>query len=71
MAATKLKISGMTCGHCVRTVTEVLESLEGVKRAAVDLDSGSALVEHDEAEVAPTELAAAVAEEGYEAEEVA
>lgn len=37
---TTLKISGMTCGHCVAHVTEELEALEGVKNVSVVLNQG-------------------------------
>ena len=34
---TQLSISGMTCGHCVASVTEELSAVEGVKDVRVDL----------------------------------
>ena len=70
MTTTTLKVKGMTCGHCVRSVTQALESQDGVQRAEVDLESGRARVEHDPARVTPAQLADAVMDEGYEAEEV-
>jgi copper chaperone len=70
MATTTLKVEGMTCQHCVRSVTQALESQEGVTRADVDLQAGRANVDYDDSRVTPRELANAVAEEGYEAEEV-
>ena len=60
-----LKITGMTCGHCVRTVTGALKGVRGVKAAEVDLHSGIAKVE---GAADPEALIAAVAEEGYKAE---
>jgi copper chaperone len=69
MAEATLKITGMTCQHCVRAVTGALEGQDGVTRAEVDLQAGRARVEYDEALVTPRELADAVVEEGYEAEE--
>jgi copper chaperone len=71
MAQTTLKVQGMTCQHCVRAVTGALEGQDGVRSARVDLQGGQAVVEYDDALVTPGELANAVAEEGYEAEEVA
>jgi len=70
MATATLKIQGMTCGHCERTVREVLEGAPGVRSARVDLAGGRAVVEYDESRTNPQELAALVTEEGYEAEEV-
>ena len=69
MATTTLKVDGMTCQHCVRAVTEALESQDGVTRAQVDLQAGRARVEYDEGRVTPGQLANAVIDEGYTAEE--
>ena len=69
MATTTLKVSGMTCQHCVRAVTQALESQDGVTDAQVDLQAGRARVEYDEGRVTPDQLANAVTDEGYTAEE--
>ncbi|QPL05473.1 MULTISPECIES: heavy-metal-associated domain-containing protein [Actinomyces] len=37
---TTLRLSGLTCGHCVTHVTEELEALEGVKNVSVILNKG-------------------------------
>ena len=37
---TTLKVSGLTCGHCVAHVTEELEALKGVKDVSVLLNKG-------------------------------
>ena len=58
-------VSGMTCGHCVSSVTEEVTSIPGVTDVKVDLTSGSVTV----ISVAPVEEAAvkaAVDEAGYE-----
>ena len=42
---TTLRLSGLTCGHCVAHVTEELEALEGVKNVSVILNkSGQSVV---------------------------
>jgi copper chaperone len=38
--ATAYAVTGMTCEHCVRAVTEELASLHGVTRVTVDLVPG-------------------------------
>jgi copper chaperone len=54
-------VSGMTCGHCVSSVTEELTELNGVTDVSVVLDSGAVTVTsahelgHDEVEAAVTE----------------
>jgi copper chaperone len=70
MATATLKIEGMSCGHCVRAVTDALKRTAGVQRADVDLEMGRAVVEFDAAQTSPRALANAVMDEGYEAEEV-
>ena len=63
MAGTlNLTITGMTCGHCARTVTQALQAVPGVASAAVDLKAGTAVVQGDPD---PTALVAAVEDEGY------
>ena len=39
-----LQIEGMSCQHCVQTVTEALKSLAGVKSVKVDLSQDQAVV---------------------------
>lgn len=37
---TILKVSGLTCGHCVTHITEEIEALPGVKNVSVLLSKG-------------------------------
>ncbi len=67
MTSTRLKIDGMTCGHCVQAVEKALHNQPGVRSATVHLESGAAEVEYEETAVAPEQLIAAVEEEGYTA----
>lgn len=61
----KLKIEGMTCGHCVMHVEKALAAVSGVEgKVEVTLRPGQAIV-HGKAR--PETLIAAVREEGYEA----
>jgi copper chaperone len=71
MATATIKISGMSCQHCVRSVTGALQGVDGVKRAEVDLSRGRAVIEYDSERTNPRVLANAVMDEGYVAEEVA
>ena len=62
---TKLKIEGMTCSHCVKSVTEALGEVPGVDKVIeVSLEQGQAEVSGNADKAA---LIAAVAEAGYEA----
>ena len=67
MQKTKLKIGGMSCQHCVKTVTDALTALEGVQRAKVNLRKGEAVVRFDELSVTPVNLRDAITQAGFEA----
>ena len=62
---TELKITGMTCNHCVKNASRALEGIEGVEAVEVRLEPGSATV-NGATDV--TQLIAAVKEAGYEVE---
>ena len=57
-------VTGMTCGHCVASVTEEVSALEGVEDVRVDLASGEVVVT-SAAPLDRTAVAAAVDEAGY------
>ena len=54
-----MKVSGMTCEHCKRTVEKALLGVAGVVSAAVDLQSGTAQITAQE-DIAPQTLKNAV-----------
>ena len=47
MKSITLHVTGMTCGGCVKSVTRVLEELNGVEKAVVTLDDGKAEITFD------------------------
>lgn len=67
MKKVKLKINGMSCQHCVKTVTDALTEVAGVQRAKVNLRKGEAVVRFDETRTATTVLKSAITEAGFEA----
>ena len=69
MATTTLKVTGMSCEHCVRSVTNALKGVDGVQDAQVDLKAGRAVVDYDAGKTDARQLANAVTDEGYTAEE--
>ena len=66
MEKTKLKIGGMSCQHCVKTVTDTLTELPGVRRAKVNLRKAEAVVRFDASLVTTTDLTEAIAAAGFE-----
>lgn len=67
MAVTTLKIEGMTCEGCVRSVKRVLEAVPGVEGAEVSLALAEAQIRFDPARATPDRMRQAVAEAGYQA----
>ncbi|MFP3715211.1 heavy-metal-associated domain-containing protein [Puerhibacterium sp. TATVAM-FAB25] len=70
---THLSVTGMTCGHCVSSVTDELLGVPGVQDVLVELRPGQAssvrvISDHALDEAA---LRAAVGEAGYDVAEVA
>lgn len=61
-----LKIQGMTCDHCKRSVETALEKLGGVEKVAVDLAAGEAVVTYNPGQVTVEELKKAVTQAGYD-----
>ena len=65
MSTQTFTVTGMTCGHCVASVTEEVSEIDGVEDVAVDLATGSVTVTSS----TPLEddaVRAAVEEAGYQ-----
>ena len=63
----ELKVEGMTCDGCVRTIEHKLSSVGGVQYAHVNLGAGKAVVEFDETRTNPEDLIKAVQQIGFQA----
>ena len=66
MQKTKLKINGMSCQHCVKTVKDALTALEGVQRVKVNLRKGEAVVRFNELYINLVNLKDAITQAGFE-----
>ncbi|MBI3140605.1 MAG: heavy-metal-associated domain-containing protein [Rhodocyclales bacterium] len=66
METTVIKVGGMSCGGCVKSVTNVLSALPGVQKAEVSLEKGEARVEH-EAFASREAMKRAIVDAGFEA----
>lgn len=62
---TTYKVTGMTCDHCVRAVTNEVSKLDGVQAVQVDLATGAVAVTSEEP-LDDAAVRAAVDEAGYE-----
>jgi copper chaperone len=59
----ELKVAGMTCGHCVKAVTEAIRARDSRAKVEVVLEQGLVRAETD---LPRAKIAAAVEKEGYQ-----
>jgi copper ion binding protein len=64
MSTETYTVTGMTCGHCVSSVTEEVGALPGVTDVQVELETGTVTVTSDQP-VGQDEVRAAVEGAGY------
>jgi formate dehydrogenase gamma subunit len=65
MMVTVLKVKGMSCQHCVMSVTKALNQLEGIQNIQVDLQKGEVRFDNTKALVSNL-IEKAIEEAGYE-----
>jgi copper chaperone len=58
----EFKVQGMTCGHCVKAVTQAVQLLDNTAVVSVELDSGKVVINSD---VPRERLVEAIRDEGY------
>ncbi len=64
MTAKTYTVTGMTCAHCVNSVSGEVAKVTGVENVDVDLSTGRVVVSGDD--FADEQIRAAVDEAGYE-----
>ena len=64
MSQTTITVTGMTCEHCVASVTEEISELAGVEDVAVALETGEVTITSTEP-LDPAAVSGAVEEAGY------
>lgn len=67
METIELKVEGMDCDGCVKSVTRMLSGVAGVQKVDVSLAEGKASVTYDPAKSGVTELKRAVIRAGFKA----
>ena len=60
-----IKISGMSCGHCVMAVTKALQKIPGISNVRVSLEKGEAAFD-EERPVAGNTIREAVKKAGFD-----
>ncbi|MDI9949563.1 heavy-metal-associated domain-containing protein [Rhodococcus sp. NM-2] len=64
MSTSSVTVTGMTCNHCVSSVTEEISALPGVTNVNVDLTTGKVVIDST-TDLDPSDVAGAVEEAGY------
>jgi copper chaperone CopZ len=69
----RYRVTGMTCDHCVKSVTTELKKIRAVKRVRVDLapEGESTVAVTSSAAIPQREVESAIEEAGYEVAGVA
>ena len=67
METVELKVEGMDCQGCVKSVTRMLSGVAGVDKVDVSLEEGRARVTYDPEKAGPTEFKSAIERAGYKA----
>jgi copper chaperone len=67
METVELKVEGMDCQGCVKSVTRMLSGVAGVQGVDVSLEEGRARVTYDPAKSGPAEFKRAIERAGYKA----
>ncbi|MGY4492225.1 heavy-metal-associated domain-containing protein [Pseudomonas sp. TE3610] len=62
----EFNVQGMTCGHCVRAVTQAVQALDAAAVVEVDLANSKVRVQSQQS---PAAIVDAIQEEGYKVAE--
>jgi copper chaperone len=63
--ATIMQVKGMSCQHCVMSVTKALSQLEGIKNVQVDLAKGEVRFDNTKS-ITSDQIQKAITNAGYE-----
>ncbi|MDQ4491718.1 heavy-metal-associated domain-containing protein [Sinomonas sp. ASV486] len=64
---TTVQVDGMTCSHCIASVTEEIEAIDGVQGVSINLNAGgvSEVTVSSDRKLKHESISEAVAEAGY------
>ena len=66
MIQESLKVEGMTCQHCVETITEALGTIFGTNKIVVDLNKKEVKIDYNEEMTNLKEISDKIIEMGFE-----
>ncbi|MCC5793113.1 MAG: heavy-metal-associated domain-containing protein [Chromatiales bacterium] len=65
MTQVEIKVDGMTCGGCERSIQNALTSRDGISAATADRSQGLVKVDFDPALIQQAEIEKAILEAGF------
>ncbi len=71
MATTVLNVPDISCEHCERTITNVLQPVAGVRKVSVDIPARQVHVDFDSDKINIDQMKNILQEEDYPVESVA
>ena len=66
MEKIELKVEGMTCGGCVKSIQNALNGRKGVDTAVADLEAGTVAIEFDGKLIQRSTLEQAIVDAGFD-----
>jgi len=66
MKTTVLKVNGMSCEHCVKSITKAVSALPGIGSVKVDLNAMTVSVEHDPDQSPLDKIKTEIEDQGYD-----
>jgi copper ion binding protein len=66
MTQKTLTVEGMTCQHCVKTITDALNGLSGVYKVEVHLNKREVKIEYDEEITTLKQISSRIIDLGFE-----
>jgi len=66
MKSQVIKAMGMSCDHCVQTITKAVKEINGIARVQVDLENKAVTVEFEENQTDLKTISAKIIEAGYD-----
>lgn len=61
-----IKVMGMSCDHCVQTITKAIGVIDGVDKVTVDLEKKAVTVDYEENQTELNKISAKITEAGFE-----
>jgi copper chaperone len=66
METLTINIKGMTCGGCVKSISNVLQPIKGVSSVVVSLEQNRASITFDPVQAKPAQFKSAIEDAGFE-----